>query len=62
MSIDCENSYIRASEGVTVAAIGLDNIVIVATGDAVLVMAADKAQDVKKVIAQLKAKDATELL
>ncbi|MEE9347707.1 MAG: mannose-1-phosphate guanylyltransferase/mannose-6-phosphate isomerase [Robiginitomaculum sp.] len=62
VSIDCKNNYIRASEGVTVAAIGLDNIVIVATGDAVLVMAADKAQDVKKVIAQLKAKDATELL
>ncbi|KVA43199.1 mannose-1-phosphate guanylyltransferase/mannose-6-phosphate isomerase [Burkholderia cepacia] len=44
-----ENSYIRAEHRM-VAAIGLDNIVIVETADAVLVAHRDKAQDVKKIV------------
>ncbi|MFL9910539.1 mannose-1-phosphate guanylyltransferase/mannose-6-phosphate isomerase [Paraburkholderia sp. RL17-337-BIB-A] len=46
------NSYIRAEHRL-VAAIGLDNVVIVETADAVLVAHRDKAQDVKKIVAQL---------
>ncbi len=48
------NSYIRAEHRL-VAAIGLDNIVIVETADAVLVAHRDQAQDVKKIVAQLNA-------
>ncbi|MEA3088564.1 MAG: mannose-phosphate guanylyltransferase / mannose-6-phosphate isomerase [Paraburkholderia sp.] len=48
------NSYIRA-EYRLVAAIGLDNVVIVETADAVLVAHRDQAQDVKKIVAQLNA-------
>ena len=48
------NSYIR-SEHRLVAAIGLDNVVIVETADAVLVAHRDQAQDVKKIVAQLNA-------
>ncbi|AOJ08967.1 mannose-1-phosphate guanylyltransferase/mannose-6-phosphate isomerase [Burkholderia mayonis] len=49
-----ENSYIRAEHRM-VAAIGIDNIVIVETADAVLVAHRDKAQDVKKVVEWLNA-------
>ncbi|WP_345814570.1 mannose-1-phosphate guanylyltransferase/mannose-6-phosphate isomerase [Paraburkholderia sp. PREW-6R] len=48
------NSYIR-SEHRLVAAIGMDNVVIVETADAVLVTRRDLAQDVKKIVAQLNA-------
>ncbi|HHT8994697.1 TPA: mannose-1-phosphate guanylyltransferase/mannose-6-phosphate isomerase [Burkholderia cenocepacia] len=49
-----KNSYIRAEHRM-VAAIGLDNIVIVETADAVLVAHRDKAQDVKKIVEWLNA-------
>ncbi|KVL31551.1 mannose-1-phosphate guanylyltransferase [Burkholderia territorii] len=49
-----ENSYIRAEHRM-VAALGLDNVVIVETADAVLVAHRDKAQDVKKVVEWLNA-------
>ncbi|NKJ47757.1 mannose-1-phosphate guanylyltransferase/mannose-6-phosphate isomerase [Burkholderia sp. SG-MS1] len=48
------NSYIRAEHRL-VAAIGLDNVVIVETADAVLVAHRDQAQDVKQIVAQLNA-------
>ncbi|MGY6164141.1 mannose-1-phosphate guanylyltransferase/mannose-6-phosphate isomerase [Paraburkholderia strydomiana] len=48
------NSYIRAEHRL-VAAIGLDNVVIVETADAVLVAHRERAQDVKKIVAQLNA-------
>ena len=49
---DVSNSYIRAEHRM-VAAIGLDNIVIVETADAVLVAHRDKAQEVKKIVERL---------
>lgn len=51
--VDVGNSFIQ-SEGRMVAAIGLDNIMIVDTPDALLVANRDHAQDVKKVVQQLK--------
>ncbi len=48
------NSYIR-SEGPLIAAVGVENLVIVATKDAVLVSHRDAAQDVKKIVDQLEA-------
>ena len=42
---DVHNSYIR-SEGPLVAAVGLDNVIVVATDDAVLVADADSAGEV----------------
>jgi mannose-1-phosphate guanylyltransferase/mannose-6-phosphate isomerase len=48
----CRNSYISA-QGRTVAALGLDGIVIVEAEDAVLVMARDEAQNVKQIVDQL---------
>ena len=49
-----KNSYIRAEHRM-VAALGLDNIVVVETADAVLVAHRDKAQDVKKIVEWLNA-------
>jgi mannose-1-phosphate guanylyltransferase/mannose-6-phosphate isomerase len=48
------NSYIR-SEGPLVAVVGVEDLVVVATKDAVLVSHRDKAQDVKKIVEQLEA-------
>ena len=51
---DVNNSYIR-SERPLVAAIGLDDMVVVATDDVVLVSHKDSAQGVKTLVAKLKA-------
>ncbi|GLK83602.1 mannose-1-phosphate guanylyltransferase/mannose-6-phosphate isomerase [Ancylobacter defluvii] len=51
--LDSRNSYFH-SEGPLVAGIGLDNLSVIATEDAVLVMPIDRAQDVKGLVAQLK--------
>lgn len=49
-----KNSYVRAEHRM-VAAIGLENVVVVETPDAVLVAHRDKAQDVKKIVERLNA-------
>jgi len=46
------NSYIR-SDGPLVAAVGVEDLVVVATKDAVLVSHRDASQDVKKIVEQL---------
>lgn len=48
-----QNCYINSDEKL-VAAVGVDNLVIVSTKDAVLVMNKDRAQDVKKAVEFLK--------
>ena len=48
------NSYVR-SDGILTAVVGLEDAIVVVTGDAVLAMHRDKAQDVKKVVDRLKA-------
>lgn len=53
-----KNSLIEAS-GVSVAAVGLDNVIIVATKDAVLIASQDEAESVKEVVTALKASGAT---
>ena len=53
------NSYIR-SEGRLVAAVGLDNIVVVATDDAVLVADADSAAEVSGIVAKLRGQNRSE--
>lgn len=50
---DVKNSLVR-SESRLVAVLGVDNLIVVETSDAVLVAHKDKAQDVKKVVDYLK--------
>jgi len=53
------NSYVHADHRM-VALVGVDNLVVVETSDAVLVAHKDKAQDVKKVVESLKAQGRSE--
>ena len=57
-AIECSNSLLRAeSSSQQVVGIGLDNIMAIATPDAVLVAPKERAQDVKKAVELLKSKD-----
>jgi mannose-1-phosphate guanylyltransferase/mannose-6-phosphate isomerase len=50
----CTNTYVAAQDRLVVA-IGLDDVVVVDTGDALLVVRRDRAQDVKRIVDRLKA-------
>lgn len=60
-AIDCENTLIR-SDGVYVGAIGLKDMIVVASKDAVLIAPRDRAQEVKAVVERLKNSDRDDLL
>ncbi|MEW5703505.1 MAG: mannose-1-phosphate guanylyltransferase/mannose-6-phosphate isomerase [Pseudomonadota bacterium] len=55
LGLDVRNAYLR-SEGPLVAALGVKDVIVVATGDAVLVVSRDRAQDVKTIVEKLRAK------
>jgi mannose-1-phosphate guanylyltransferase len=61
MAIDTTNTVIN-STGRLVAVVGVDNLVVVETDDAVMVCDKSKAQDVKKIVDSLTEKERTELL
>jgi mannose-1-phosphate guanylyltransferase/mannose-1-phosphate guanylyltransferase/mannose-6-phosphate isomerase len=50
---DVKNSYLHA-ESRMIAAVGLENHVVVETADAVLIAPRDRVQEVKKIVSQLK--------
>jgi len=52
--MDSHNSLVRADEPILTTVVGLDNVIVVATEDAVLVAARDKAENVKALVEQLK--------
>lgn len=54
--IDSHNTFIQ-SEDRLVAGLGLENLMVIDTPDALLVAHPDKAQDVKKIVARLKTND-----
>jgi mannose-1-phosphate guanylyltransferase len=53
LNINTSNSIIYGEEGKLIATVGLDDIVIVDTKDALLVCSKSKAQDIRKVIKEL---------
>lgn len=61
VEIDTRNSIIYAN-GRLVATVGLDNMIVVETSDALLVCPKEKAQDVKKVVEALKKMGREELI
>ncbi len=61
MVIDSANLTLR-SDGPVIGAIGVDNLVIVATGDAVLVARKDKAQEVRALVDELKRRGREDLI
>ncbi|MEN1727519.1 MAG: mannose-1-phosphate guanylyltransferase/mannose-6-phosphate isomerase [Pseudomonadota bacterium] len=54
--VDSRNTFVQGEKRL-VAAVGVDNLVIVDTGDAVLVASRDRAQEVKVVVDELTRKD-----
>jgi mannose-1-phosphate guanylyltransferase len=59
ITVDSTNNYIDA-ENKLVATVGVDNLIVVETKDAILVANKDKVQDVKAVVNKLKAAGRTE--
>jgi mannose-1-phosphate guanylyltransferase / mannose-6-phosphate isomerase len=60
MAINTRNSLLRSHDRHMIATVGVDDLVIVSTPDATLVAHRNAAQDVKKVVDQLKASGRTE--
>lgn len=60
IALDTKDAYLRSSDGRLLATIGLDNIVVVVTRDVVLAMAKERAQDVKKIVDELKRRGRSE--
>lgn len=58
IAIDSRNSYAYAQR--MVALVGVDDLIVVETDDAVLVASKDKVQEVKQVVARLKAEKRTQ--
>lgn len=59
LSVASKHNYVFAETGL-VATVGLENVIVVQTKDAVLVAAKDKVQDVKSIVQQLKGAGRTE--
>jgi len=58
--LDSRNSLVRSEDSMLTAVVGIDNAIVVATGDAVLVAARDRAENVKALVEQLKAQNRRE--
>ncbi len=58
---DVSNSYLRSTSRI-LAAVGIDNHIVVETADAVLIAPRDRAQDVKAIVDRLKENDRPEAL
>lgn len=59
ISVDCRDSYLRG-DGVLVTGVGLNDIIVVATEDAVLVAERRHVQEVKKIVESLKERKRSE--
>lgn len=60
--VDTRNCLVRAPRDKLVALVGVEDLVIVDTGDSLLVCRTDQAQSVKKIVEELKKQDRTGLL
>jgi len=54
---DSRNSLVRSEDAILTAVVGLEDIIVVSTPDAVLVTSRDKAEQVKGLVEQLKAQN-----
>jgi mannose-1-phosphate guanylyltransferase len=59
---DTRNSYIYSAPGKVVATIGVDDLIVVNTDDAVLICKKGSSQDVKEISDYLRRKQMTEYL
>ncbi len=61
IAIDATDNLLWADEG-TVAVVGIEGLVVVRTGDSVLVIPRERAQDVRLIVERLRADDRSDLL
>jgi mannose-1-phosphate guanylyltransferase/mannose-6-phosphate isomerase len=61
ISVDVKNSYLRSEDGL-LAAVGIEDLVVVATTDAVMVAPKGRAQDVKLLVDRMKKEARPELV
>jgi mannose-1-phosphate guanylyltransferase len=57
VAVDASGNYVRAPKGKLVALVGVDDLVVVDSGDALLVIPRDRAQDVRQVVEKLRERD-----
>lgn len=62
LHVDAKNTYVRCEDGRVAAIVGVDDVILVTTDDAVLLVHRDRAQDVKHVVDALKRDKRTEYL
>jgi mannose-1-phosphate guanylyltransferase/mannose-6-phosphate isomerase len=55
--LDSHNSLVRSEDSVLTTVVGLDDVIVISTSDAVLVSARGKAEQVKTLVEQLKAQN-----
>jgi mannose-1-phosphate guanylyltransferase / mannose-6-phosphate isomerase len=55
--LDSRNSLVRSEEPILTTVVGLDDVIVVTTADAVLVASRDKAEQVKALVEELKAQN-----
>jgi mannose-1-phosphate guanylyltransferase / mannose-6-phosphate isomerase len=60
LAVNTHNSLLRSHDRHMIATVGVDDLIVVSTPDATLVAHRDAAQDVKKIVDQLKASGRTE--
>lgn len=60
LSFNTRNSLLRSHDRHLIATVGVDDLIVVSTPDATLVAHRDAAQDVKRIVDQLKAADRSE--
>lgn len=53
--VACRDSLVRNDGGPFIAALGLENMIVVATGDAVLIAPRNRAEDIRKVVDRIEA-------
>lgn len=62
VGIDTEDTLVYSATNKPIATIGLDNFLVIDTGDALLVAPRDRAQDVKKIVDELRRRGRTDVL
>ncbi|MBT8472738.1 MAG: mannose-1-phosphate guanylyltransferase/mannose-6-phosphate isomerase, partial [Marinicaulis sp.] len=62
IEVDGAKNNIIRTDGAVIAAAGVNNLIIIATGDSILVARRDNAQEVRAVVDELKERGRTDLL
>jgi len=61
LAVDARNNLLISDSG-TIAVLGVEGLVVVRTGDAVLVMPKARSQEVRKIVSELAARQRGDLL